>query len=183
MTRGLLAFDMQFTSFPSLWMPRIPLNTDIVPIGKASVPTRARLYSQHVELGVEVGAAVRTGQRLAADLVSPVTGTVADVGPLRGHDGLALTAVSIEVADKDEVEGDLPKVRDFGSIEKTELVAALSDLGFHIDVPERVATGVINCLDLDPVVTVNQQAVRKTRTRFRTRSHSCARSAVASASP
>ncbi len=152
---------MQTASFFSFWAPRIRLNTDIVPIQKASVPTRVRLFTEHDRLEVETGAAVKTGQRLAPDLVSPVTGDVTDVSSFRGPDGLTLTSISLDVAGEDDIQEGLSPLPDFEGRQRDELAAALSDLGCHIDVPSQASIAVVNGLDLDPAQAINQQTLRE----------------------
>lgn len=152
---------MQAVSFFGLWEPRIPLNTDIVPIEKAGVPEKARLVTREREGVAQAGMAVKTGQRLAVDLVSPVTGTVTEAVSLPGADGTALTWISLDVESKGELEEGLPTVRDSSGETGEALAAALSALGFHTALPPAVDTVVVSCLDLDPVQTINQQVVRE----------------------
>jgi len=152
---------MQTVPFFGFWEPRIPLNTDIVPIEKFAPPKAVRLYTRGPRPDLEPGAAVKTGQRFAADVVSCVTGTVTEISAIQGLDGQTLTCISLDVADKDEIHEGVAAAKDVASQDRETLVQALSSLGFHGDVGHGASTAVLNCLDTDPVHTVNQQAFRE----------------------
>ena len=152
---------MQAVPFLSLWAPRIPLNTDIAPIEKIPMPAEARLYTRDRAQEANAGDTVKTGQRLAADLVSPVTGTVKAVETVSGYDGEPMAAISLDVAEKDEIQEGLESVTDFSTRGKDELAARLSALGFDAPIPPEIDVAVVSCLDTDPLHTVNQQAFRE----------------------
>ena len=152
---------MQAVSFFNLWTPRVPLNTDIVPIEKLAAPTSVRLFTHQDDAHLSVRDAVRTGERLAADLVSPVTGKIASVEPFRDGDGGEMRSVVIDVAEKEEMVDGLQPVPDIADVERADLLSALSDLGFDVPGDEDIDLAVLSCLDLDPVETINQQTFRE----------------------
>ena len=152
---------MPSVSFFGFWEPRIPLNTDIVAIEKFAPPKTAQLYTRELGLDLETGAAVKSGQRLAADVVSPVTGTVTEINAIRGLDGETLNCITLDVADKDEMQEGLEAVKDVAAQDREALLQTLSDLGFHTDLGADANTAVLSCLDTDPVHTVNQQTFRE----------------------
>ncbi|MEW6359397.1 MAG: hypothetical protein AB1696_23880 [Planctomycetota bacterium] len=152
---------MRAVSFFQPWTPRVPLNSDIVPIEKFPAPKKVRLLAAADEVRVKVGDAVKTGQRLAADLVSPVTGTVTEIKPFLGAEGECLASLSIDVAEKDELVEGLKSIKDPAGHGKDEIVAALADLGFPINWGDGIEVAVVSCLDTDPVHTINQQVFRE----------------------
>ena len=152
---------MQAPPFFGFWEPRIPLNTDIVPIEKLPTPKTAQLCTRELGLDLGPGDAVKTGQRLAADVVSPVTGTVTEINAIKGLDGETLNCITLDVADKDEMQEGLEAVKDVAAQDRETLLQTLSDLGFQTDLGADTNIAVLNCLDTDPVHTINQQAFRE----------------------
>lgn len=140
---------------------RIPLNTDIVPVEKSPVPKALRLMARRDGLRVKAGDPIRTGQRIAPGLVSPATGRVGRLDPMQGPNGEDLVAVSVEVAEKEETVETLQAIADFADHDRDSLLAAVSSVGLDWDLRAGADVAVVNCLDEDPIQTINQQAFRE----------------------
>lgn len=132
-----------------------------MPIEEFDPGETARLYTRESGMGLETGDAVKTGQRLAPDLVSPVTGTVAQIEPFNGIDGQTLTSIALDVAAEEEMAEGLESVTDFSDDARDALLSTLSDLGFNVNLGSDVDAAVISCVDTDPLHTVNQQTFRE----------------------
>ncbi len=152
---------MRQIPFHKFWAPQLLLNTDIVPIEKLKQPENITFLSCDKALHLKEDETVKTGQRLANDLISPYSGKVISIKQINGLNMEKFTAISLEVSSKEELEDGISPVKDFSEIEKNELLSHLGKLGFDFSPEEDTDTAVINILDTDPLSTTNQQSFRE----------------------
>jgi electron transport complex protein RnfC len=123
-------------------------------------------YPKVDELTVGVGDRVRTGQKigLAKDredyFISSVTGTVSNISPRSGYMGRTCTAVSVNVAERDQLDEEFGRVAKDASLQNAVLyLAALpgaSDFGSLVSFNPPLEALVVNGVDSDLLVTKNQ---------------------------
>jgi len=121
------------------------------------------------ELMIGIGDRVRTGQkvRLATDrgdyFISSVTGTISNIFPRSGYMGQACTAVSVNVAEKDQLDGEFGRVAKDVSLQNAiKYLASLPgapDFGSVVSSNPPIETLVVNGVDSDLLVTKNQFVV------------------------
>jgi electron transport complex protein RnfC len=121
------------------------------------------------ELMIGIGDRVRTGQkvRLATDrgdyFISSVTGTVSNISPRSGYMGQACTAVSVNVAEKDQLDDEFGRVaKDVSLRNVIKYLASLPgspDFGSVVSSNPPLEALVVNGLDSDLLVTKNQFVV------------------------
>ena len=118
------------------------------------------------ELMIGVGDRVRTGQkvRLATDrgdyFISSVTGTISNISPCTGYMGQACTAVSVNVAEKDQEDDEFGRVAKDVSLQNViKYLASLpgaSDFGSVVSFNPPLEALVVTGVDSDLLVTKNQ---------------------------
>lgn len=155
--------------------PRLPypnLSTDAIVTGKdLPPPERAFLLYKGPELtggglSIKRGDLVRTGQRLSlesgnpAPLVATVTGRIADISTQQGELGKAHPSIAIDLAPRDEQDGEFLKIHKEGSpkqifryLEALPGMPPLSPL-LPNGVPAR--TLIVSGMDRDLLITSNQ---------------------------
>jgi electron transport complex protein RnfC len=122
------------------------------------------------QMKIRIGDRLRTGQKvqLAADrsdsFISSVTGTVLTVAARTGHLGRACTAVSLKVADKDQVDEAFGRTanKDVSLRNATQELASLPgspDFGSLLSATPPLETLVVLGTDGDLLVTKNQFVV------------------------
>ena len=121
------------------------------------------------ELMIGIGDRVRTGQkvRLAMDrgdyFISSVTGTVSNIFPRSGYMGRACTAVSVNVAEKDQLDDEFGRVAKDVSLQNAiKYLASLPgapDFGSIVSCNPPLEALVVNGVDSDLLVTKNQFVV------------------------
>jgi electron transport complex protein RnfC len=121
------------------------------------------------ELMIGIGDRVRTGQkvRLATDrgdyFISTVTGTVSNISPRSGYMGQACTAVSVNVAEKDQPDDEFGRVAKDVSLQNViKYLASLPgapDFGSVVSSNPALEALVITGVDSDLLVTKNQFVV------------------------
>lgn len=121
------------------------------------------------QLMIRIGDRVRTGQkiRLAKDredyFISSVTGTVSSLSPRSGYMGQAYTAVSVNVADAEQVDEEFGRVAKDASLQNAvQYLAALpgaSDFGSTVTFNPPPEALVVGGVDSDLLVTKNQFVV------------------------
>jgi electron transport complex protein RnfC len=121
------------------------------------------------ELMIGIGDRVRTGQkvRLATDrgdyFISSVTGTVSNISPRSGYMGQACMAVSVNVAEKDQLDDEFGRVAKDVSLQNAiKYLASLPgapDFGSIVSFKPPLETLVVTGVDSDLLVTKNQFVV------------------------
>jgi electron transport complex protein RnfC len=118
------------------------------------------------ELMIGIGDRVRTGQkvRLATDrgdyFISSVTGTVSNISARSGYMGRACTAVSVNVAEKDQMDDEFGRVAKDVSLQNVlKYLASLPgapDFGSLVSFKPPLEALVVTGVDSDLLVTKNQ---------------------------
>ncbi len=126
-------------------------------------------YPKVDALRVGIGDRVRTGQkiRLAKDredyFISSVTGTVSNISPRSGYMGQTGTAVSVNVAEKDQGDEEFGHVAKDASLQIVmEYLASLPgapEFGSTVSFSPPLEILVVNGVDSDLLVTKNQFVV------------------------
>ena len=121
------------------------------------------------QMRIRIGDRLRTGQkvRLSGDrsdsFISSVTGTVSTVAARTGHLGRVCTAVSVEVAEKDQADEAFGRAaKDVSLLSATQYLASLPgspDFGSLLSAIPPVETLVVLGTDGDLLVTKNQFVV------------------------
>jgi len=121
------------------------------------------------ELMIGIGDRVRTGQkvRLAEGrgdcFISSVTGTVSNLSPRSGYMGQTCTAVSVNVAEKDQMDEEFGRVAKDASFQSViQYLASLPgapEFGSTVSFKPSLEVLVINGVDSDLLVTKNQFVV------------------------
>jgi len=121
------------------------------------------------ELMIGIGDRVRTGQkvRLATDrgdyFISSVTGTVSNISSRSGYMGQACTAVSVNVAEKDQRDDEFGRVAKDVSLQNViKYLASLPgapDFGSLVSFKPPLEALVVTGVDSDLLVTKNQFVV------------------------
>lgn len=165
-------------SFISLAKPKLEYKPFAAIPGKpepVAPPQRVTLlhegeYEQTDAVRLKVGDGVKTGQKLAiyegraAYVISPVTGTVTGIAPFAGDFGRSYTAVTIEVADEEETDGDFGERAADPSLETAreflEFAPGRPAFKAFADPERRIHTLVVSAMDPDLMVTTNQYVLR-----------------------
>jgi electron transport complex protein RnfC len=118
---------------------------------------------------IKEGTPVMTGEQIIPGVFSTVTGTIKSIEPLfpvdtaPGNGGV--TAVRIEVSEKEELSPTVKQEPDFLEKEPAELLEKLNhaNLGFCPDIEaiKNVNTVIVSAVDADPVQWVSQQVLRE----------------------
>ncbi|NIM11202.1 MAG: 4Fe-4S dicluster domain-containing protein [Candidatus Aminicenantes bacterium] len=120
---------------------------------------------------IKEGTPVITGEQIIPGVFSTVTGTIKGIEPLfpvntaAGNGNGSVTAVRIEVSEREELSPMVKHEPDFLEKEPVELLEKLNhaNLGFCEDVEtiKDVDTVIVSAVDTDPVQWVSQQVLRE----------------------
>jgi len=140
-----------------------------IPVPKKATFVVKGSFPKVDELMIGIGDRVRTGQkvRLATDrgdyFISSVTGTVSNISPRSGYMGQTCTAVSVNVAEKDQLDDEFGRVAKDVSLQNVlKYLASLPgapDFGSIVSSNPPLEALVINGVDSDLLVTKNQFVV------------------------
>jgi electron transport complex protein RnfC len=127
--------------------------------------------SKKDRLKIKEGTRVITGEQIIPGVLSTVTGTIKGIEPLfaantaDGNGNGGVTAVRIEVSEKEEWAPTVKQEPDFLEKEPLELLEKLNhaNLGFREDFEtiKHVNTVIVSAVDTDPVQWVSQQVLRE----------------------
>jgi electron transport complex protein RnfC len=153
-------------------MNKLALNCNEMKISDAPEPKEVLLPLKGFDkkkdkLSVKEGKRVITGQPIARDVFSTVTGTVKGVEPFFTVDG-DLTVVRIELSDEEEIDAALKlKAKQeltFLETDPAELLEKLNraNLGFCRELGE-VQAAIVSAVDADLLTAVSQQVLRENK--------------------
>lgn len=159
-------------SFFGLAKPSMQYNVVPDAVQDLPVPSKVVLFLKESRNGggageLKVGAAVKTGQRLAASpqseeyVISSVTGTISALSPYMGTFGKKYTAITIDAGGDDEWDDGFKKDQTLDTMLKflryapgDPCLKALADPG------KNIRTIIINGMDEDLLLTVNKYVVQ-----------------------
>ncbi len=152
---------MEQMPFLKFWAPQLHLNTDIIPIEKMKQPENVTLISYDKSTLFQEGVSVKTGQKLAKDLISPYSGKITSLKKVTGLNKEIYTLVSLKVSSKEELSEDITPIKDISETGRDKLLAMLNKLGFDSSFEDNIDEVVINTFDIDPISAVNMQIFRE----------------------
>ena len=127
-------------------------------------------HDQQDPILLKTGERVKTGQKLPiyknrdAYVISTVTGTVSSISSYKDDFGHAYTAISIDGAETEEIDGQFAECRQESSLETARdflaLVAGKPSLNVFSDPEKSIDTIVICGVDSDLLVSTNQHFVK-----------------------
>jgi electron transport complex protein RnfC len=142
---------------PKLAYP-VLLRVEAAALREIPLPGKAILfYPEGAGLSLQRGDRVRTAQRIglganeAQILVSTVTGAVADVSVHKGSYGRTFHSLTVDVAEKDELDEELGK-----TLPLLNSLPGRPDFGTTARGDRPVHTWVVTALDNDLLITTNQ---------------------------
>lgn len=143
-----------------------------IPIEEFLTPSQVviLLKNPNGELNATVaeGDKVKTGQRLASDIInnsgaiSSVTGEVKELSSLPGARGETFTAVTIENQGGDEWDDSIVPDEEYLSKPPEELRNRLREFGcFFMPEDKRIDTVIVNAFDSESIIAISQQLLRE----------------------
>lgn len=164
-------------SFFGLSRPRIEYETlEGKPPESEKVPTseKVTLYCKGTyyrkDTVFNIGDNVKTGQKLLlyedsdAYVISSVTGTVSSISPYTGDFGRSYTAITIDVAENEEIDDQFEKISNDPSLDIAknflEFTPGNPPLNLFSDPEKPINTIVVCGMDSDILVTTNQYVLK-----------------------
>jgi electron transport complex protein RnfC len=165
-------------SFFGLSRPRIEYESlEGKPLEPEKVPTSEKVtlyckgtYDRKDTLLFNIGDNVKTGQKLLlyedrdAYVISSVTGTVSSISPYTGDFGRSYTAITIDVAENEEIDDQFEKISNDPTLDTAknflEFTPGNPPINLFSDPEKPINTIVVCGMDSDILVTTNQYVLK-----------------------